>query len=200
MKKILMMLGMVASMAAFTSCNDEPWEDYKWATTDDGFLYSTNKSMSEKEYKSKVVGYVWQCYSQWDTRNLKDFGKQQFWTDYDGWSEGGEYFTETECVSFYRMDPNLRDITGAEWAYIVYPIERIQDKGILRFGNCNILGVRNGDLEICRTANEGRFFFELYGHTDKYDIEDVMAKGITQEEANRLFMEWLEQQADEKDK
>ncbi len=197
MKKILMMLGMVASMAAFTSCNDEPWEDYKWATTDDGFLYSTNKSMSEKDYKSKVIGHVWESYSFWKTYNPKEFGKQQFWTDYVGGTEGGVYFNETECISFYRMYPTFEVVTNAEWIYNRYPIESDPEKGIIRFNEYVLVGIHNGDLELIRTTTDGErplYYFELWGRKSGYDIDEIMANAITYDELDRLYKEWLEQQ------
>lgn len=196
MKKIMMLFGIAASMAVFTSCNDEPWEDYKWATTDDGFLYSTNKCMSEKEFKNKVVGHVWDGYSFWRTNNPKDFGQQQFLADYVGKFEGGYYFTETECTSFRRIQPWELECTTAKWVYVVYPIERVPEKGIIRFNESALLGLHNGDLELIRTTTDGEkplYYFELWGRKNGYDIDEVMANAITHEELDRLYKEWLEQ-------
>ncbi|MDE6308562.1 MAG: hypothetical protein K2L81_00050, partial [Muribaculaceae bacterium] len=140
MKKILFLICIASSLGVLTSCNDEPWEDYKWATTDDGFLYSTNKHMSEKEFKRKVVGHVWDGYSFWETTNPKDFGQQLYWADMDGGFEGGYYFTETECISFRRIQPCEQQCTTAKWTYVIYPIERDPEKGIIRFDDYVLLG------------------------------------------------------------
>ncbi|MDE6321833.1 MAG: hypothetical protein K2L93_05985, partial [Muribaculaceae bacterium] len=167
------------------------------------FLYSTNKHMSEKEFKRKVVGHVWDGYSFWETTNPKDFGQQLYWADMDGGFEGGYYFTETECISFRRIQPWEQQCTTAKWTYVIYPIERDPEKGIIRFDDYVLLGLHNGDLELCRTQTSKpypsgeishRYYFELWGRQDSYDINEIMANAITYEELDRLFQEWLEQQ------
>lgn len=201
--KIFIIIGIVTSLVALPSCEDEPsFEDYQWATTDQGFLYSTNKSIDINEYNASVVGNCWTEYSFWRTTDLKDFGNQKFSRDMTG-ERGYWYFTDTECIGFVLLPPTFEVVTDAKWMYTVYPIERLQEDKIMRFSEYNLLGVRDGYLEMCRSTTTGvgnppqpLYYYELYERCDGYNIDDIMASGIESGELFQRYHEWLmEQQA-----
>lgn len=67
----------------------------------------------------------------------------------------------------------------------------------MRFDEYNLLGMRDGMLEMCRTTTTGKeplYYYEQYRRCDDYDIDDVIANGIELSEVNKRFEEWLRQQ------
>ncbi len=218
MKKLVITLSSIAllfaSCAIFTSCSEHDiWADgcpYKWAVTDNDMLYSPDKSMTVEEYKDKLCGHVWELVEMRDiSSDLLSYSDRKTFDGMDGWGGRYLYFTENECVDFCHN--LINPAPEVRYIYTKAPVEIGNDGNMVSFNvpglRCVVMGVlKDGRLEIAESSpryaiddNGERLDYNqiinytysycVYELCDDIDMDEVIAKGMTQEEFRKMFLE-----------